>query len=469
MKSLYPLLKCPACGQDGGAYALVEQALVCGTCDNRYVLLADDIPWFFPDPEVSFLEWKSRFNGFLHINASERQGLKAALRDKRLSKLSQKRLRRLLQARQQQRDTLVELLAPLQLDARSFEDTDAANMLRSKIPKQQGLVSYYTNIFRDWAWDNGENEAALEAVDGVLAPALANGDGPGKTLTLGGGACRLPYDIHRRYAPALSVALDFNPLLLLVAAEMIRGRQLKVHEFPVAPLDQESFVTLRSCRAPEALGDSFHLLLADAMNPPFASGSFDTVVTPWLIDIIPQNLRDFIPRVNRVLKKGGLWVNTGSLAFFHRDDAWCYSQDEVLELVEKNGFEVVSVERRKLPYLQSPSSGHGRVESVLSFSATKRRDTAAPPRFESLPEWILDAGMPVPDLAELAFASGQYLLQAQALSAVDGKRSIAEIAASFAGTYGLGVAEAEHAVKRIFTEAFEAHLREKPSYLGGLE
>ena len=94
-------------------------------------------------------------------------------------------------------------------------------MLHNKLPKNQGLSSYSNNVFRDWVWDNGENEALFQAVEKVLhadpRPRI------GSLLTVGAGACRLPYDMHRRYSPDLSVALDLNPLLLQVASHVIQG------------------------------------------------------------------------------------------------------------------------------------------------------------------------------------------------------------------------------------------------------
>jgi hypothetical protein len=173
--------------------------------------------------------------------------------------------------------------------------------------------------------------------------------------------------------------------------------------------------------------------------------------------------------VNRLLKTGGTWINTGPLAFRHRNEAWCYGEDEVLELVAANGFVIGASDRKAVPYLQSPASGRGRTERALSFSATKIADAPAPERVERHPAWLVDSTRPVPDLDELVVASRQRLLQAQILAAIDGKRSVAEIAYFVANRYGLQKSEAEGAVRRLLLEVYAATLAARTDSTAALE
>ena len=46
-------------------------------------------------------------------------------------------------------------------------------------------------------------------------------------------------------------------------------------------------------------------MLADALRPPFARESFDTVITPWLVDIVSEEFALLARRVNGLLRKGG--------------------------------------------------------------------------------------------------------------------------------------------------------------------
>jgi hypothetical protein len=115
-----------------------------------------------------------------------------------------------------------------------------------------------------------------------------------------------------------------------------------------------------------------------------------------------------------------------------------------------------------VPYLQSPASGYGRIERVFSLLAVKTADVERPERPEYLPPWLLDAERPVPDLDEFVVASAHRLLQAQILAAVDGRRSIEEIAQLVAKRYQLHPAEAQGAVRRVLLELYEGALTERP-------
>lgn len=453
---LQPLLACPACGADGASLAVSSKALICQQCATQFPKFRcgrSNIPWLFSQPDNTRLEWKARYNGFMHANFVDLERLRHARHVNHSSETGRRRIIKLLLGHENYRNQITEILAPLDLEGIDWP-ADATNLLYGKLPKNQGLSSYTSNIFRDWAWNNGENEALIDAVDTVLS--ADRREGLGSLLTLGAGASRLPYDMHRRYSPTLSVVSDINPLLLQIASRVVQGERVSLYEFPIAPLNESSFSVLQECRAPVPLDDAnFHFVLADALNPPFTKASFDTVVTPWLIDIIPQNLRVFIPRINRILPQGGVWVNTGSLAFFHSDETWCYSQEEVLEIVEENGFEILATQRRTVTYLQSPHSAHGRTEKILSFSARKVRDVDPGAAYSYLPAWILDASKSIPVSSECTINASNYRLKAHILAAIDGKRTINQIGQTVAKYYGLGTAETILAVKRVLINAWE--------------
>jgi SAM-dependent methyltransferase len=449
-------LRCLNCSANGLVGTAANDALVCERCDSRYPVFGcgdDLIPWLFADSRNARLQWKARYNGFLHRNSMELERLRKARAANSGRKMGRGRIKTLLKARESSRKEIVDLLAPLELERIDWP-ADSTGLLQSKLPRNQGLSSYTSNIFRDWAWDNGENDAQLEAVARVLDADPR--DAIGSVLTLGAGAGRLAYDLHRRYTPASSVALDMNPLLLQIASRVIRGETLKLHEFPIAPLNHDSYAVLQECRAPEPLADdNFRFVLGDALDLPFPDASFDTIVTPWLIDIIPQDLRVFLPQLSQKLVNGGVWVNSGSLAFFHHEEAWCYSEEELLELLDECGFELLACERRSLAYLHSPHSAHGRTENILSFSARKVKTVDAPGRQDYLPDWVLDTSLPVPSSPETEIRSSNHLLSAQILAAIDGKRTIGQIGRMLARQYGLGTRETVHAVRQVLTNAWE--------------
>ena len=78
-------------------------------------------------------------------------------------------------------------------------------------------------------------------------------------------------------------------------------------------------------------------MAADALQPPFADGAFDTVVTPWFIDIIGEPFARVAARINLLLKPGGRWINFGSLAFSRAAHAERVSLEEVVELLPADG------------------------------------------------------------------------------------------------------------------------------------
>jgi hypothetical protein len=470
-----PLLACPACRSELGDLAVRSDALLCRQCGTRFPLYrsgAATIPWMFRDPDGTLGEWRARFNNYLHASTAEQARLAAAASAPHCGPAAALRIAALVKAKEAQRRQIFDLLSPLGLDTpRASGALDRTGLLYGKLPRQQGLLRYHDNVFRDWAWENGENERILECLARVLLP--VGRYAPRRALALGAGACRLPYDFHRRYGLELTAALDLNPLLLLLASRVLQGQTVPFYEFPVAPLDQASFAVLRACGAPQPFTPTelkgFFLVLGDGLHAPFKPSAFDTVLTPWYIDIVPQDFADCARTVNHLLEPGGLWLNTGSLAFFHRNEAWCYSEEEVLAHLRANGFEVLAAERTTVPYLHSPSSAHGRVERVLSFSARKVAPASVPKPTAYVPSWLRDPQRPVPDLDEFVVASASHLLKAQALSAIDGRRTLEEIAWLVAKRYGLQKSEARGAVERILLEIFEASTLGKDDDVTALE
>jgi SAM-dependent methyltransferase len=308
---------------------------------------------------------------------------------------------------EQHRRALQKLLRPVDLQSQSGS-YESYLALRTRLPADQGLNTYYPNIHRDWAWGEEENEASLKQIRSVLHDNAELGD----VLVLGAGAGRLAYDIHKGLDCSRLVAMDFNPLLVLVANQMAKGDRLSMYEFPIAPKSLEDDAVLRKLSAPERAGENFHLVLGDALRAPFAAGSFDTVVTPWLIDIITEDLPVFAARINRLLRDNGRWVNFGSLAFSDSGRARRYSPED----------------QANIPYMCSPASRHGRQERVFSFCAYKERDAGQVPRHKALPDWLVTGNEPVPLTQSFRTQAMTTQIYAFIMSLIDGKRSIEDMA-----------------------------------------
>jgi hypothetical protein len=274
-------------------------------------------------------------------------------------------------------------------------------------------------------------------------------------LVLGSGAARLAYDVHRKSGAALTVALDFNPLLLFIAARVTRGATLELYEFPLAPLDLEHQAVLRTLRAPEPARTGLEYVLADAHRPPFAAGGFDTVITPWLIDILPEPFPDFCGRVNALLATGGRWINFGSLSFHSPDPTQCLSREECAEIIAETGFAAPELVETTIPYMCSPASRHGRRERVLSWAAAKTRSAKRVPRHEALPDWLVRGKEPVPLLDSFRAQAVATRIHAHIMSLIDGRRSIGAMARVLEQQKLMTRIEAEPAIRAFLIKMYE--------------
>jgi hypothetical protein len=444
---LAAVLRCPRCEQ--GSLSLQRAGWMCSGCSSGYPVLGG-IPWLFAEPQSTLAEWRSRLHLLLLELDRESRILRAELMDPVLPPLTRERLERLASAHEQHALGLKGLLEPLGLaGAQTAHETHLA--LRTRLPGDQGLTNYYVNVHRDWAWGDEENAASLA----LIQAALPNGFAWGRTLVLGAGASRLAYDIHMTGGPTLTVATDFNPLLLFVARDVTQGRSVELHEFPIAPRGIEEQAVLRTLRAPAAVRPGFEIVAADSLRAPFAPGAFDTVVTPWFIDIIDEDLARFGARVNGLLRDGGSWINFGSLAFAQGMRALRFSLEETVEIVEQAGFMRPQPREASIPYMRSPASRHARMETVLAWCVAKQRAAAAPAGHSTLPEWLVAGDRPVPLLEDFRMQAVSTRIHAFLMSLVDGKRSVKDMAQVIVEQRLMAPADAESAVRAFLARMYE--------------
>jgi uncharacterized protein YbaR (Trm112 family) len=445
---LSDLLACPRC--DKSPLAVKKDKYHCGACKLSFPSL-DNIPWLFADPDASLGEWRNRLQFALQKLASDAQRIKAELAATELAPLTVKRLEQQMQAADEHRNMLRELLAPVDIQSLkgSFESYLA---LRTRLPADQGIHTYYANIHRDWCWGDTENEASLKQLKAVLA---GDDEKLGTTLILGAGACRLAYDMHMQLAVERTVAMDFNPLLLLLAKRVMSGDKAEFYEFPLAPKSIDDFAILRSLSAPQAVRDGFRFVFGDALRPPFAAGSFDTIVTPWLIDIVNEDLPLQAARINRLLKPAGRWINFGSLAFDHPQRARRYSAEETIAMVQLSGFAPPKVVEESIPYMCSPSSRHARRETVFTFAARKNANTKTAARHKALPDWIVTGKEAVPLTQSFRKQAVSTQVYSYVMSLIDGKRTIGDMATILEQQKLMTKPEAESAIRNFLTRMYD--------------
>jgi len=257
-----------------------------------------------------------------------------------------------------------------------------------------------------------------------------------------------------------TTAMDFNPLLLLVADRVIRGETLELHEFPIAPKSMDDTAVLRKLSAEAPVRDGFHLVFGDVLRPPFAAERYDTVVTPWVIDIVTENLPVLAARINTLLKTGGRWINFGSLTFAHPGFSRRYSPEETLAIVQDSGFDPPVVHEATIPYMCSPASRHGRQETVFTFSAIKRENVPAPERHKALPDWIVTGKESVPLMRAFKTQATTTQIYGYVMSLINGKRSIQDMAKIMEEQKLMTRQEAEPAIRNFLTRMYDDSQRQ---------
>jgi hypothetical protein len=446
ISAIAALLACPRC--DKTPLDFQGDAPYCAGCHVRFEPMGG-LPWLFAEPLAARHEWRGRWHLALRAIELDVQRCEQALERPTTRPTTRERLTHRIDALRLHATQLGKLLAPLDVNtaAASYASYLA---LRTRLPPDQGLMTYYANVHRDWNWGGTENAASLELVLGALAS-----HGPSRMLVLGSGAGRLTYDLHQATSAATTIGLDFNPLLMLIADRIARGETLTMHEFPMAPRTAAEHAVLRELAAPETARAGLHWMVADTHRAPFAAGAFDTVVTPWLIDILPEELEGFAARINRLLAPGGVWINFGSLSFHGAHPAVHYSLEECIEIVADVGFSDAVVDSRRIPYMCSPASRHGRQEEVVTWACTKREAVKKVPRYEALPDWLVRGNSPVPQSESIRTQAMATQVHGFLMALIDGKRSLQDIAKIAAERQLVPPAEAEATIRNFLIKLYD--------------
>lgn len=423
---------------------------MCGACSSGFPVIGG-IPWLFPEPRQALAEWRSRLSLLTQHLASEAVAMREEAKAAALPDATRRRLELVADANDDQVRRLQALLAPLAMDQASAAQAMLQG-LGTRLPTEQGLTNYYVNLHRDWSWGDEENAAALAEIRASRNGSLA---GLGRTLVQGAGAGRLAYDLHAAGDSPLTVATDFNPLLLFAAREIFAGRAVELYEFPIAPRRIEDHAVLRRLAAPAPARAGLELVAADALQPPFADGAFDTVVTPWFIDIIGESLPQVAARINLLLKPGGRWVNFGSLAFSRAAFAERVGLEEAAEIVTRAGFAPITPRETTVPYMRSPASRHSRLEQVVTWVTDKVAQVPEAPRRKQLPTWLLQADQPVPRSRAFEMQQVSSRIHAFLLALINGERSIRDMARVVVDQRLMSLEEAEPNIRLFLARLHE--------------
>lgn len=402
---------------------ILQSLLLPGLVANQL----DGIPCYFAEFAQVKAGWSMDAKRLLFHLEANAQELARQFERPGMPRSTRERLKGVRRSSLEQRDTLKRVVAALEPE--KIPMPAFFEHFTGQAHTAPPLLEHFMNLHRDWSWGDAENSASVEAIAGLVPPGYALG----KLLVPGAGAGRLAYDLHQQLKPEATIATEVNPLLFLCAKRILSGGTLNLYEFPSLPVDYASYAIKRELRAPAGpIKGDFQLVLSDLAEPCFKPEAFDTIITSWLIDAVPFDIRVLFPLLNGLLKPGGLWLNLGP-TMYSAPLPRLYSPEETLDVVAECGFACETQFQRYFPHLQSPASAHHRVERLLGFRARKERSVAMPANkptesWGEVPDWLTKMSEPVDLQADLKTMAMMHRAAAEILDAVDGQRTLPELA-----------------------------------------
>jgi hypothetical protein len=422
-EGLLSVCRCPRCG---GALADGEAGPRCTGCGTAFPTVSG-IPCLFRDADRQIAEWRRQIALYRTLLQGGIDAMGEQLKAFDLLPATRKRLETVRAATVENGERVMSLLRTAGLTP-----AEGAPPAPGDLQGPFTFIEYYDHLLRDWAWDEDSAENA-RARDLVLE-AIGGDRQLGRVAVLGAGGCRLAYDLHMRCKPALTVALDISALFLVAARRVMFGTGLRLYEFPAFPRDMGAVVVERDLRAPAGPPQGLHLLLADAFVSPLRPATFDTVVTPWFIDIVPVDVRDTLGLIHGLLAPGGRWINHGPLNYGkQRPHGQRYTREELATLIERAGFALGPVGEQEVELLTSRATANRRLERVLTFVARKQDPPAAG---GDPPSWLLFTHIPVPRFAGLDRFQPEHPVLAFVAGAIDGQATLADLAARMINEHG---------------------------------
>lgn len=444
---LLAMLQCPVTKED---LYFTDGKLVSVDGKQTYSLFCQ-LPWLFKNSEYYKAYWSNKKTDFLNFHKQSALKLENEIKKSQSSPLTLQRLRFLKKAHEQNFETLSELLKDLDLN----KQLNKKESFEVAVPAHQSLHLYRKNLFRDWGWDTDENNRAVHLIKDIVGV----GWRPDSFCVLGSGASRLAIDLHSQFQLPMTVAVDFNPLLVLVAQAVNTGRSIPLYDFNTAPVEMKDVAKLYDLKSPYAPLNDIHFIFADVTDLPFKSHSFNSVLTPWLIDILPMAFSLLAQRVNRILAVGGEWVNFGPLGFSQKLEANNLTSEEIKEQLVLNGFEVRAEKMDRIEYLSAKDEVNSRNETVYLFKARKIKEVSVQD-FDFMPSWLTDFTQPIPLSEELKNHQQLVRFQADLFHTIDGQLSINQIAKLFSAHYKI---DSDIALKMVVNvlRQFEESLKRK--------
>jgi len=154
------------------------------------------------------------------------------------------------------------------------------------------LLPYF---YQDWYGTKPFSEVLQN-----IQPAInAFCDDRGSLVVFGAAACGLLHTLSRDFEKSVGVDLALPGLMM--AKHLIEGESLSMC------LEKADWMKI-DLSPPQKNDRDIQFIAANATDTPFPDESLSTVVTQYLLDIVP-NTAWFIQEIRRILKPGGIWIN----------------------------------------------------------------------------------------------------------------------------------------------------------------
>ena len=99
---------------------------------------------------------------------------------------------------------------------------------------------------------------------------------------------------------------------------------------------------------------------------------YDVVITVFSLEDV-KNIVEYIETVHEILKKGGVWINLGSMAFSYANyGGYALAWDEMRQVILNYDFEFKREEKQVIPYLHIKGNSLPHTVGAIFFTAMKK-------------------------------------------------------------------------------------------------
>ena len=246
------------------------------------------------------------------------------------------------------------------------------NILNSDLNSNLGYNLSYEYLIRDWSQTKSTEEEIKIIFNSILGEISGCND---SVLVLGAGLARLAIEFKKVYKKVYAIDLSYEMPALL---EAISKNSIEFNYYlpknysdydntPLYVKIDKEFVRYAINNHSDSM---FEYFVCDVTKLPFASSSFQTIVSCYFTDVLP--LKSYFYELDRVLQIGGSFIHFGPLDYHFDDVNSVLSVKELKGYFEKRGYEVELYPAIELEHIQIEIKGRKNVYTNWFFKATKK-------------------------------------------------------------------------------------------------